>query len=220
MIVRELVLPSPGGPTSRTWSSASPRAFAAVERDRELLLDALLADEVVEPARPQRALDSSSSASRAAGARNCARLTPPASAPARTRSSAGSSGSTRRAPARPRRASSRARRARRARRAARRRRRAGVGDRSRRPSFSFSSSTIRSRRLLADPGDRLEARRVLEHDRAPELGRRRARRRSRARPSARRRSRRAAARRARARPRRRSRRAGARPRGRAGRSRP
>ena len=57
MMCASVVLPSPGGPTSRTWSSASPRAFAAVERDRELLLDALLADEVVEPARPERALE-------------------------------------------------------------------------------------------------------------------------------------------------------------------
>ena len=56
-ICASVVLPRPGGPTSRTWSSASPRAFAAVERDRELLLDALLADEVGEPARAERALE-------------------------------------------------------------------------------------------------------------------------------------------------------------------
>ena len=34
------VLPSPGGPASSTWSSASPRAVAARDRDRELVLDA------------------------------------------------------------------------------------------------------------------------------------------------------------------------------------
>ena len=50
-------MPSPGGPTRRTWSRASPRPFAAVERDRELFLDAGLADEFVEPARPQALLD-------------------------------------------------------------------------------------------------------------------------------------------------------------------
>ena len=50
-------MPSPGGPTRRTWSSASPRAFAAVERDRELLLDPLLADELVEPARAEALLE-------------------------------------------------------------------------------------------------------------------------------------------------------------------
>ena len=45
------VLPSPGGPASRRWSSASPRALAASRAIDELLLDALLADEVVERAR-------------------------------------------------------------------------------------------------------------------------------------------------------------------------
>ena len=57
MICASVVLPSPGGPTSRTWSRASPRALGRVERDSELLLDPFLADEVVEPARPQRALE-------------------------------------------------------------------------------------------------------------------------------------------------------------------
>ena len=50
-------MPSPGGPTSRTWSSASPRRLRRLEGDRELLLDALLPDEVVQAARPQRALE-------------------------------------------------------------------------------------------------------------------------------------------------------------------
>ena len=45
------------GPASRTWSSASPRAFVASRAIPELLLDPLLPDEVVEPTRAQRALD-------------------------------------------------------------------------------------------------------------------------------------------------------------------
>ena len=48
------VLPSPGGPASRTWSSASPRAPAARMATLELALQRLLADELVEPARAQR----------------------------------------------------------------------------------------------------------------------------------------------------------------------
>ena len=51
------VLPSPGGPTSSTWSSASPREMRRVQRDAQLLLHALLADEVLEAARPERPLD-------------------------------------------------------------------------------------------------------------------------------------------------------------------
>ena len=47
MICASDVLPRPGGPASRTWSSASPRALAASMRDRELLLERLLADEVL-----------------------------------------------------------------------------------------------------------------------------------------------------------------------------
>ena len=55
MICASEVLPSPGGPASRTWSSASPRPLRRVERDPELLLDALLADELGERAGPERA---------------------------------------------------------------------------------------------------------------------------------------------------------------------
>ena len=52
-----LVLPSPGGPTSRTWSSASPRVFAASSAIASCSLIALLADEVVERARAEGALE-------------------------------------------------------------------------------------------------------------------------------------------------------------------
>ena len=48
------VLPRPGGPASSTWSSASPRARGGLDRDAELRLQRLLADELVEPARAQR----------------------------------------------------------------------------------------------------------------------------------------------------------------------
>src|SRR3954469_15660978 len=58
------VLPRPGGPDRSTWSSASPRATAActeraarLHRDRELLADAVLADELLERARAQRAVE-------------------------------------------------------------------------------------------------------------------------------------------------------------------
>ena len=49
-------LPSPGGPASSTWSIGSPRSSRGRERDRELLAHDLLADELVELARPQRAV--------------------------------------------------------------------------------------------------------------------------------------------------------------------
>ena len=51
------VLPSPGGPESRTWSSASPRPAAASTETVELLADAVLADELVERAGTQRAVE-------------------------------------------------------------------------------------------------------------------------------------------------------------------
>ena len=76
------------------------------------------------------------------------------------------------------------------------------------------------RGLAADARDRLEAGRVVERDRAAELGAAATRTRSRARPSGRPRRPRAGARTARAPRRRRTRRAAVRPRGRGGRSRP
>ena len=51
------VLPSPGGPASSTWSSASPRPRAASMATGELLLEHLLADEVLQAPRPQRAVE-------------------------------------------------------------------------------------------------------------------------------------------------------------------
>ena len=52
-----LVLPRPGGPASRTWSSASSRAAAAAIETAELLLERLLPDELVEPLRAQRRVE-------------------------------------------------------------------------------------------------------------------------------------------------------------------
>ena len=49
--------PGPGGPASRTWSSASPRARRGLERDRQLLAQRGLADELLERARAQRAVE-------------------------------------------------------------------------------------------------------------------------------------------------------------------
>ena len=65
------------GRARRAARGRAPRRapVAAVERDRELLLDALLADELVERPRPQGCSTSSSSGS-IAGARNCAGAAP------------------------------------------------------------------------------------------------------------------------------------------------
>ena len=54
-IIASVVLPRPGGPDSRTWSGARPRAAGRLEHERELVADHALADELVQPARPQRA---------------------------------------------------------------------------------------------------------------------------------------------------------------------
>ena len=51
------VLPRPGGPASSTWSSASPRARAASSDTDSWAFSALLADEVLQPPRSQRAVE-------------------------------------------------------------------------------------------------------------------------------------------------------------------
>ena len=172
MMCARLVLPRPGGPTRRTWSSASPLRLRRVERDRELLLHARLADELVEAARPEALLElvlvladlRREERRRAHAALFNAR---------RTRSSGGRSSST----------SASARSA----------------SRSDQPSSTSASrattcespdSDARSERriaelvlqlehdavggLLADAGDRLETRGILADDRAAQLGGRRA----------------------------------------------
>ncbi len=48
-IIASVVLPSPGGPESRTWSGAWPRPRAASSTSDELLADDALPDELVEP---------------------------------------------------------------------------------------------------------------------------------------------------------------------------
>ena len=172
MIVASVVFPRPGGPTSRTWSSASPRPFAASSAIVELLLRALLADEVVESARPQRLLDLLV----ALAQHRCEELARHAAlrSASRTRSSTGRSGSTRgerllgldeRVPeldervARDELARSTARPA--------------TGTASAiEPS---SSSTIRSAVFLPMPGIAWKRAESLERDRALELLRRRAR---------------------------------------------
>ena len=99
-------------------------------------------------------------------ARHAARLQAPAARAPR----AAARGRRPRARARPRRAGSRARRARRGRRDPSPARATSAAV----PSFSFSSSTTRCGRLLADAWNRLEARGVLERDRAAQVGGRRA----------------------------------------------
>ena len=56
MIRASEVFPSPGGPASRTWSIASPRAAAALIETSSWALSAGLADELVQPPRAQRLL--------------------------------------------------------------------------------------------------------------------------------------------------------------------
>ena len=52
-----VVLPRPGGPLSSRWSSGSWRWRAACERDRQASALQVLADELVEVARPQSGLE-------------------------------------------------------------------------------------------------------------------------------------------------------------------
>ena len=208
-----LVLPRPGGPASRTWSSASPRALAASSAIPSCSLTrAWPTNSSSRRGRSVRST-SSSSPSRSAGARNCA-LMPPSSAPPHLLLDR--EARRRRARARRRRPTSRARRARRGPAAPRRR---GGARRRPTPSFSFSSSTTRCAVFLPMPGiasKRAVSSRAIARRSSPAASRRR----SRARPSARRPRRRAGARTASAPRRTRTRRAGARPRGRGGRSRP
>ena len=218
-IVASVVLPSPGGPTSSTWSSASPRAFAASSAISSCSL--IRSWPTKSSSRRGRSECSTSSSPVAQG--RCEELAASRGAPQRL-AHALLGGQLRdrrrRAPAPPRRPSSRARRERRA-----RRDRAALRSPTR-PGRSRPAIELLQLEhdplggLLADPGDRLEARRVAERDRAPQLVAATRWRRRRARPSGRCRSPRGAGRRARARRRRRTRRAGARPRGRGGTSRP
>ena len=106
------VLPSPGGPASRRWSSASPRAFAAARAiDSCSLTRSWPTKSSSERGRSDRS--SSSSASASTGARNWVTRPPGApGAPARPRAGRAPA---RRARARRRPAPSRARRARRGR---------------------------------------------------------------------------------------------------------
>ena len=138
----------------------------------ELLLDALLADELVERPRAERAIELVLAPACSAGARNCS-VTPP-SAPGGRAPRAEPPDRCRPAPAPPRRASSRARRARRAPR-----------DRARPSGTTCSSAELllqlehdALRGLLPDSGNRQEARGVAEDDRAPQLRRRASPRRS------------------------------------------
>ena len=52
-----VVLPRPGGPVSRTWSSGSPRSRGPPREDREVLADLRLADVLAEVLGPQLRLD-------------------------------------------------------------------------------------------------------------------------------------------------------------------
>ena len=158
------------------------------ERDLELLLDALLADELVEPARAQRLLELLVVLVASTGRDERGSCGPPQRLPHALLGGQVVVDLGERALG-VERASSRARRARRARRRGRRRRPPPTGATRRRAELLLQLEHDALGRLLADAGDRLEARGVLAHDRAAQLARPASRRRSRARPSARRRSR-------------------------------
>ena len=215
MIVASVVFPSPGGPTSRTWSSASPRPFAA--------------SSAISSCSFVRSWPTKSSSRR--GRSDCSTSSSPSRAPEP------GTGCSRGAPERLAHALLDGQVG-----IDRRERLLGLDEgvteldegvardelagtpgsttgaaSAIEPS---SSRTIRSAVFLPMPGNRLEARRVARaRSRAGARPARRSRRR-RAPPSGRCRSHRGAARRARARRRRRTRRAGARPRGRGDTSRP
>ena len=114
MINASVVLPSPGGPTSRTWSSASPRAFAASSAIASCSLTrSWPTNSSRRRGRSERSSSSSSAPEHRARA-NCVAHAA-CSAPAARAPRPAARDRPRRAPARPRRPSSRARRARRAR---------------------------------------------------------------------------------------------------------
>ena len=57
MMNARLVLPRPGGPDEQHVVERLAARLRSGERDRELLLDALLPDELVQAARPERLLE-------------------------------------------------------------------------------------------------------------------------------------------------------------------
>ena len=171
MIVASVVLPRPGRPDEEHVVERLPSPLRRLERDLELLLRPLLADEVVESPRPERLLDllvallerrSQELAAHAALLRA-----------SRTRSSTGSAGvdrgerllglDERVAELDERVAGDELAR------------RARLGDRRRLGERALELEHDPLGGLLADTGNRLEARRVLERDRALELVRRGAR---------------------------------------------
>ena len=181
--LRERRLAEPGRADEKDVVEGLVAGLRRGQGDRELLLDALLADEVGEAARAERGLerpvlleDGAEQSARHAATRSARR----------TRSSAGSSGSTCASTSSasiteyP--SSTRASRAVKDSPA----RRLG-GRRVACLALQLEHDPLRG--LLADAGDRLEPRDVLERDRPSEVGRRTTPTRPRARPSARRRSR-------------------------------
>ena len=204
------VLPSPGGPASSTWSSASPRAVAASIATASCSLQLRLADELLEAPRPQRHLElvlggevgrldalahahrASAPAPRRAQRRRQQLLG--ASRPRRRRAAARPPAARSPSSSSPSRASSRGVVA------PAPARRTTISSPIAAPTFSRSSTMIRSAVRLPTPGHGLEEARVAGRDRA-EHGARPARRRApRARASGRPPGRRAAAGTGRARP--------------------
>ena len=150
-ICASVVLPRPGRADEQDVVERLAARLGGVERDRELLLDALLADEVVEPARPER--DARVLLVRREDGGGGDRTHAACLSASRTRSSAGSSGSI----AGERLLGLEQRVAELDERIARARRPALAGSlridvASPAPSLPFSSSTIRSAVFLPIPG--------------------------------------------------------------------
>ena len=170
MICASEVLPSPGGPASSTWSSASPRPRAASSAIPSCSLTRSWPTNSASDRRAKRALELLLAAVATTVARSRSFM-PPSSTP---RAPAPPRAATRRRrPARGRRRSAtiRARRARREPAARPPAEPARAGS----PSLSLSSITTRCAVFRPMPGNRLEPREVVARDRAPQLGRRRAR---------------------------------------------
>ena len=204
-----LVLPSPGGPTSRHVIERLRPRTRCLERDVELLLDPVLSDEIVEVSGPQRALEL---VLLGPESRSEELLGHAAFSAWRTRSSGGASGIG---------AGERAFRldgrvAELDERVPRHEVGRALGHDLLEPHLLLQLEDDALSGLLPHSGDGQEARGVAEDDRAPQLRRRRAGDDRAARPSGRLRTPTAAARRAGARPAPRTRTAGARPRARGG----
>ena len=165
MICASEVLPSPGGPASRTWSSASPRPFAASSAIASCSLTRSWPTKSASERGAERALELLLAAVGDGGREHAARSRRLPAAPGAPAPRPAATRRPRRAHARRRAATSRARRARRAR----------ASPSPAGPASSGLAELVLQLHddplggLAADPGDRLEAGEVVARDRPAEL---------------------------------------------------